>query len=361
MKGFIRVCDAYLDRFADYEPVVGRRRPGRSTGLDRSIEADRLSREIDRLSHGLARDLLAQVPSCGGTRAASVLLHRHRLHSRVVLQSTVMRHALVKPRGYAGDMDPMLMLCDGVPRGDTGFARAVNDVFVRVPAAQAVRDRVAMLGRLLDTLPDGARVLNLACGPALEVQHLFTARPDRQLVVDLVDHDPHTLAYLQGRLPRDRVRLLAGNAYRILAGDLSVTSVNAHPPAAALLSGGYDLIYSAGLYDYLPDGSGFSGGSGGSGGAPELTRVLFSLLNPGGLLLVGNYLKPTPTSGHQEHVRAMMELYSHWYLRYRSADQIAGFASTIHRPHTVNLLDENGRPLQHSDRAVIGFAAIHAA
>jgi SAM-dependent methyltransferase len=272
-----------------------------------------------------------------------------------VLQSAVMRHALDKPRGYAGDMDLMLMLCDGVPRGDTGFARAVNDVFVRVPAAQAVRDRVAQLGRLLDTLPDRARVLNLACGPALEVQHLFTASPDRQLVVDLVDHDPHTLAYLQGRLPRDRVRILEGNAYRILAGDLTVTSVNAHARGAARLSGGYDLIYSAGLYDYLPDGSG------GSGGASELTRVLFSLLNPGGLLLVGNYLKPTPTSGHQEHVRAMMELYSHCYLRYRSADQIAGFASTIHRPHTVNLLDESGRPLQSSPRAVIGFAAIQAA
>lgn len=284
-----------------------------------------------------------------------MLLHRHRLHSRVVLQSTVMRHALVKPRGYAGDMDLMLMLCDGLPRGDTGFARAVNEVFVRVPAAQAVRDRVAILGRLLDTLPAGARVLNPACGPALEVQHLFAARPAKQLVVDLVDHDPHTLAYLRGRLPRVGVRILAGNAYRILAGDLTVTSVNADASGAALLSGGYDRIYSADLYDYHPDGSG------GAGGAPALTRVLFSLLNPGGLLLVGNYLKPTPTSGHQEHVRAMMELYSHWYLRYRSADQIAGFASTIHGPQTVKLLDESGRPLQYSARAVIGFAAIQAA
>ena len=303
MRGFIRVCDAYLDRFADYEAVVGQWPPGGSTGLDRSTEIGQLSHEIDRLSHALARDLLAEVPSCGGTRVASVLLHRHRLHSRVLLQSTVMRHALVKPRGYAGDMDLMLMLCDGVPRGDTGFARADNDVFVRVTAAQAVRDRVAMLGRLLNTLPDGARVLNLACGPVLEVQHLFTARPGKQLVVDLVDHHRHTLAYLRGRLPSDRVRILEGNAYRILARDLTVTSVNGHAPGAALLSGGYIL-----------DGADGSGGSGGSRGATELTRVLFSLLNPRGLLLVGNYLKPTPTSGHQEHVRAMMELYSHWYL-----------------------------------------------
>ena len=144
------------------------------------------------------------------------------------------------------------------------------------------------------------------------------------------------------------MRILAGNAYRILVGDLTVTSVNADASGAALLSGGYDLIYSADLYDYIPDGSG------GAGGAPALTRVLFSLLNPGGLLLVGNYLKPTPASGHQEHVRAMMELYSHWCLRYRSADQIAGFASTIHGPHTVNLLDESGRPHQYSARAASG-------
>src|SRR4051794_7168868 len=105
-------------------------------------------------------------------------------HTRVVLQSAVMRHALVKPRGYAGDMDLMLMLCDGVPRGNSPFARAVNDVFVRVPAAQAVRDRVDMLGRLLDQLPEGARILNLACGPALEVLRLFAARPERHLLVD---------------------------------------------------------------------------------------------------------------------------------------------------------------------------------
>jgi SAM-dependent methyltransferase len=348
MEGFIRVCDTYLDRFAVSEAKLEGRRADAPPGLDQSSE-------IDQLSHELAQDLLAEVASCGGTRAASALLHGHPLHARVVLQSAVMRHALDKPRGYAGDMDLMLMLCDGVSRGDSPFARAVNEVFVRVPAAQAVRDRVAMLGRLLDRLPDGARVLNLACGPALEVQHLVAARPDRHLRVDLVDHDPHTLAYLRSRIPHPAVRMFAGNAFRILAGDLRVSPDRGDTPAGSSLTPGYDLIYSAGLYDYIPDATS------GAGGAPQLTRVLFSLLNPSGLLLVGNYLTPTPTSGHQPHVRAMMELYSHWYLRYRSADEIAGLAATIDAPHTVNLTDENGRPLETSPGAVIGFAALQAA
>ena len=57
-----------------------------------------------------------------------------------------------------------------------------------------------------------------------------------------------------------------------------------------------------------------------------------------------------------------MELYAHWYLRYRSVDEIAGLASTIHAAHSVNLTDENGQTLN-SDAggAAIGFAAIQAA
>ena len=348
MERFGRTCNAYLDRFDACEAAVG---GGRASESARNEIAHR----IDALSHGLARDLLTEVPACGGTRAAAALLHRHPLHSRVVLQSAVMRHALVKPHGYAGDMDLMLMLCDGVPRGGTPFARAVNDVFVRVPAAQAVRDRVAMLAQLLDRLPDGAKVLNLACGPALEVQQLLASHPDMQVQVDLVDHDPRTLAYLRSRFPRSRVRLYRGNAFRILSGNLTVTPVGADPAEITRLTGGYDLIYSAGLYDYIP------GAVDGVGGAPQLTQVLFSLLTPGGVLLVGNYLKPTPASAHQAHVQAMMELYSEWYLLYRSIDEIAGFASTIDAHHTINLIDENGQPLESSPGAVVGFTAIQAA
>ena len=92
--------------------------------------------EIDRLSHELARDLLAEVAAAGGTKAAAALFQAHPLHSQVLMQSALMNRALVKPRGYAGDMEMMLMVCDGVRRGDTPFARAVNDVFVHLPAAR---------------------------------------------------------------------------------------------------------------------------------------------------------------------------------------------------------------------------------
>jgi hypothetical protein len=121
------------------------------------------------------------------------------------------------------------------------------------------------------------------------------------------------------------------------------------------LTGGYDLIYSMGLYDYLTDDPA------GTRSAAQLTKVLFSLLKRGGTLMVGNYLTPTPTSAHQAHVRAMMELYSNWYLRYRTAHEIAGFTAKLDTAHHLRLLDDNGHPLQTSADAVIGFAAIQAA
>jgi hypothetical protein len=61
------------------------------------------------------------VAACGGTKAAAALLQAHPLHSQVLMQSALMHRALVKPRGYAGDMEMMLMVCDGVRRGDTQF------------------------------------------------------------------------------------------------------------------------------------------------------------------------------------------------------------------------------------------------
>jgi SAM-dependent methyltransferase len=258
-------------------------------------------------------------------------------------------------------MDLMLKICRQPAQPWGGFAAHLDAFYGSLPASQAVRDRVCMFGRVLDDLPAGSRVLNLACGPALEVQSHFRRRPESTLTVDLVDHDPATLDYLTGRVPPARVLLLQGNALRLMAGDLRLrrlTTDNRQPDGQGAgveqLRPLYDLIYSAGLYDYLPDGQN------GRGGVTALTSVLFSLLKPGGRLLVGNYLRPSPTSRHQPHHRAAMELYSRWHLRYRDIDEICGFTTAIKRPHTLELIDETGRPLRSADESVIGFADIRA-
>jgi SAM-dependent methyltransferase len=348
------VCDYYLGEFRVLEEEF--------TRVEASGRAvpDPLRQRLGGLCEEMALRFM-QLASSSCDHDVAATLRAHPLHREVILQSSVLRQALVKPRGYAGDMDLMLKICRSPVNRPDGFSQHLDSFYCDLPASQAVRDRVCMLGRIIDELRPGSRVLNLACGPALEVEDHFHRWPDSNLAVDLVDHDIDTLGYLRGRVPADRVRLLQGNALRMLAGDLQVRPIEASTPGAEraeadriTLLPGYDLIYSAGLYDYIPDGRS------GRGGVTALTAVLAGLLAPGGRLLVGNYLRPGLGSRHQLHHRAIMELYSDWRLLYRDASEIRDFASAVERPHTVELIDESGRGLRSAAESVIGFAAIHA-
>ncbi len=73
---------------------------------------------------------------------------------------------------------------------------------------------------------------------------------------------------------------------------------------------GLDLIYSAGLYDYLNDEV-----------AARLTSILFRALRPGGVLLLAN-LAPNRNAAFME---AMMD----WWLILRSAGELAQVTELI--------------------------------
>ena len=70
------------------------------------------------------------------------------------------------------------------------------------------------------------------------------------------------------------------------------------------LLSGLDLVYSAGLYDYLTEGVG-----------RRLTSLLYSKLRPGGRLLVGN-LTEIPDSTW------VMEFVVGWHLVYRTHESM---------------------------------------
>ena len=83
------------------------------------------------------------------------------------------------------------------------------------------------------------------------------------------------------------------------------------------------MIYSAGLYDYLPNGL-----------ARRLTRRLLQMLRPGGRLLVANFV-PGGTG------RGYMELFMDWSLILRNEATMralgeasgAGTVVSFHAPH----------------------------
>ena len=72
-----------------------------------------------------------------------------------------------------------------------------------------------------------------------------------------------------------------------------------------------DLVYAAGLYDYLEDDL-----------ARALTTVLFKALGSGGRLLIANFTPDT-------YDAAFMESIMDWRLIYRSPEEVHALASGI--------------------------------
>jgi cyclopropane fatty-acyl-phospholipid synthase-like methyltransferase len=173
---------------------------------------------------------------------------------------------------------------------------------VNVSACEAVRHRKQVLARKIDEIAEqrpGAHVLAIACG------HLREAES--------------SVALKQGKVARllatdqDQISLNKVSAYResisanIDVRNLSVRNILADRHGL----GEFDLVYAAGLYDYLE-----------ARVAARLTASLFKLLNPGGRLLIPNFLMGV-------HEEAYMEVYMDWYLIYRTRSEIEAFADEI--------------------------------
>jgi hypothetical protein len=86
--------------------------------------------------------------------------------------------------------------------------------------------------------------------------------------------------------------------------------------------GTFDLIYVAGLYDYLRQNS-----------AAKLTCSLFNMLKPNGRLVIGNFLPTLPDIGY-------MTAYMGWDLIYRDCDELSTLTRLLpaHQVQSVHIV-----------------------
>lgn len=302
----------------------------------------------------------------------------HPIHSDLVMKAPFAWRAFTKPSGYAGDKDMMLMILRNEDAGESNFARLMNRLYQTWPGAVRVTTRVAGMQGLLETLPSGARVLNIACGPAEEVRRLLDGSPDRDIAFDLVDHDLNTLRYVRRTIRKRQAAPVVGNAYRFMKGDFRVVCPRAGIEplcdprvdfkggrrlmaplkyrSRALREGSYDLIYSMGLYDYIEDDR--LDGKGRRVGVRSLTGQLFRLLKPGGRLIVGNYLLPSDSTPHKNHHRLMFEWSFDWKLQYRTPRQIETFLEDIPGEFEWRITGEFFDEREHLAGCAIGFLEI---
>lgn len=336
---------------------------------------EELLESVSTLCHSQIQ-VLEQLVVDDGLDVAKQALREHRLHVEFLLQSAFVRHAYFKPRGYAGDMELMRMITTRAEWGTTNYAVALNEVFLALPAADAVRNRVAAIQGLLASLPDKSCILNLASGPADEVFEFCEKYPERDLRFDLIDHDIATIGYVARKMAaKSSIRPFIGNALKIIKGGRIVARprpafhrycdptkdfqgirqllVPCKYQLSRLHREHYDLVYSAGLYDYIRASEPGSGK-----GAAGLTRRLFELVRPGGLLVIGNYFTPgIDGNPHQPSHRLMMELFSEWNLLYRSEADVLAFLGELDQgSYDVQLTDESLVP--HRRKGAMRFLTI---
>lgn len=236
-------------------------------------------------------------------RALACTFFREQLQP-FVYQSPLARRSLAKPLGYPGDYEMLSLICRNETMGSSLFARCLERCFLDHPEPQAVRNRVEYMTERLRRVATGEgerKVLSVVSGPALEIEQFVQTEPQPKLdrvSFDLLDQDALALKNTQWRLRRLEHRLRKRAKTFLVQGSLiqlMETGVGKDK---------YDLVYSAGLFDYLPDAV-----------ARRLAQRLFTAVRPGGSLIIGNFDASAPT-------QFGMGLIFDWHLIYRAATDL---------------------------------------
>ncbi len=202
-----------------------------------------------------------------------------------------------KPRGYAGDFLAIEHIYQNQPAGHGRIGPVLDQCFLNLPAAIAVRNRRGLLAEEINAViankqGEQAKVTSLACGPAAEIFDVFGQLENpSSLSATLIDIDHQALSFVGDRRDsaglRQQIKLINANLIYLATGRERIDLRD------------QDLIYSIGLIDYFNDKF-----------VIKLLNYIHAALRPGGKIILGNF-HPRNSS------RALMEHLFDWRLIHR--------------------------------------------
>lgn len=241
-------------------------------------------------------------------------LYAKRLLHQLVLGAPFMRRTFEKPLGYAGDYEMVAMMVRDPFEGDSLFAKILNTFFIETPPVVAHRNRIDVLTERLKQEVSArsikgrqTRIFNLGCGPAIEIQRFlanfrFSDNADFMLLDfndETVEFARKTLEKIAAQHNRDcMIRVIKKSVAQLLKDNSQFQRDH------------YDLVYCAGLFDYLADPV-----------CRQLVEIFYELVAPGGLVLITNVHVNNPSRGWMEY---MVD----WHLEYRDTEQMAAILPT---------------------------------
>ena len=232
---------------------------------------------------------------------AEILLPQQINDLRMVIMpilnhSTLIGLTFSKPFGYSGDFFIMEKIYQKYISQDEK-SRKWDMYFHSMHAVDAISNRKDLAKKILSAQNNrldasGKSVLILGSGPATEVHEYLSQTPENKLSFDLVDIDQRAIDYARNKNKAflQNMRFLNENVIR-------------YSPEKK-----YDLIWSAGLFDYFKDKH-----------FVYLLKKYYEYITPGGEMIIGNF-------NRQNISRRCMEVYGDWYLYHRSEEELAAFA-----------------------------------
>ena len=317
----------------------GLKKPGDQAAQERTIletVAPKIIAAFNGQHQRFEEVIYALPPEARGAHQDFVRRHWHKLF----LGSPFGHRTFHKPIGYAGDYEMMNMIYRNQPEGRSLYEKLIHLLLVSQWPAISVRNRVAHLGE--NILNEAARVaragktariLNVGCGPAREIQDFLRGTPlSNRADFMLIDFNEETLFHAGRKLVETKRGFARSTEIR--TEQISVYELLKRTQRRSTDEEKFDLIYCAGLFDYL---------------APDTCRALMNLwfdsLSPGGLMLVANMTDTKP-------FRHFIEFILDWQLIYRNSQEILSLipehcretTRVIAEPTSVNLFLHTRKP-----------------
>ena len=217
--------------------------------------------------------------------------------------STIQGFVYNKPHGYAGDFE----VIDRIYNHHIAQPKHLSKwdtFFHNQHAPNAVRNRKAYFHELLNGLQNikgFPTVMKIGIGPGRSMYEWLNQNPDSNMIFDCIDIDAKAIAYAKELNQNflDQITFIHKNCLR-------------YRP-----SGQYDLIWSAGVFDYFDDKV-----------FKKMLERLIPSVAKGGQIVIGNFSDNNPS-------RPYMEFIGEWYLHHRSPQ------------HLIRLAEECGVKREH--------------
>lgn len=153
------------------------------------------------------------------------------------------------PRGYPGDYETLEKFYHGTPSETEGVGLYFDNYIVTRTLAKGVRERKRTLGKILvselQNRNPNQQILNIACGSSREIFDIGSAINEYKPKITFIDYDKNAVDYSKLLLHNEGINIAEYDFFKFNALDL----VSADD--TKLKFGEKDIIYSAGLFDYI--------------------------------------------------------------------------------------------------------------